>query len=401
MRINNILPALILTILIAGTLPVSGLSQQLTGSITTEARVFLNSPLSPVQKRDNISIAFKPEYFQEWSNGYQRIVFAPYFRFDQGDKERTHFDIREMYWEFIAQTWELRVGINTVFWGVTEAQHLVDIINQTDLVENLDGEDKLGQPMINFTLIRNWGTLDLFILPGFRKRSFPGERGRLRFPIQIATNETEYVSGSKDKRIDFAVHWSGSFDNFDLNLSHFYGTNREPFLLESFDQDGSPYMIPQYDIINQTGLEFQYFKNNWLWKLEAITRNGRLDNHFAFDGGFEYTINNIMNKGADVGLIAEYLYDNRGGNGPAVFEDDIFIGARLALNDVQSTDLLAGFIIDRDSGSRLFQIEASRRIRENWKINIETRGFTGINPSDRLYGLRKDGYLQIELSRYF
>jgi len=58
----------------------------------------------------------------------------------------------------------LQVG----FWGVTEFQHLVDIINQTDLVENIDTEDKLGQPMINLALINDWGTVDLFIMPYFR-----------------------------------------------------------------------------------------------------------------------------------------------------------------------------------------------------------------------------------------
>ena len=47
----------------------------------------------------------------------------------------------------------MRLGLRKVYWGVTESQHLVDVINQTEGVENLDGEDKLGQPMLNLALI--------------------------------------------------------------------------------------------------------------------------------------------------------------------------------------------------------------------------------------------------------
>jgi len=45
----------------------------------------------------------------------------------------------------------LLVGINSVFWRVVESNHLVDILNQTDLIEDIDGEEKLGQPMISLS----------------------------------------------------------------------------------------------------------------------------------------------------------------------------------------------------------------------------------------------------------
>ena len=87
--------------------------------------------------------------------------------------------LREAYWAY--EDWsykgteiELLVGINKVFWGVTESVHLVDIVNQTDLVEDLDQEDKLGQPMVNLALQHDWGLLNIYLLPYFRERTFPG-----------------------------------------------------------------------------------------------------------------------------------------------------------------------------------------------------------------------------------
>ncbi len=101
---------------------------------------------------------------------------------------------RELSWQLVSRSWELRIGVRKVFWGVAESQQLVDIINQTDLVENVDGEDKLGQPMVNIALIRSWGTVDFFLLPWFRERTFPGQVGRLRFAQPVDTDNPAYES---------------------------------------------------------------------------------------------------------------------------------------------------------------------------------------------------------------
>ena len=80
---------------------------------------------------------------------------------------RTHADLREAYFLLFGEIgdgeWELRVGIDQVFWGVTESQHLVDIINQIDLVEHPNGETKLGQPMVNITYSSDWGIVEFFV----------------------------------------------------------------------------------------------------------------------------------------------------------------------------------------------------------------------------------------------
>ena len=63
--------------------------------------------------------------------------------------------MRELLYQRVFDQAELRVGIGRVFWGVTESYKLVDVINQTDLVENVDHEDKLGQPLVNLTFVRD------------------------------------------------------------------------------------------------------------------------------------------------------------------------------------------------------------------------------------------------------
>jgi hypothetical protein len=161
-------------------------------------------------------------------------------------------------------------------------------------------------------------------------------------------------------------------------------------------------LIPIYDQMDQASLELQWTVEAWLWKLEAITRWGHGDRFSAVVAGFEYTFFNLLGTTLDLGVLAEYLYDDRSAAAPGTpFENDVFVGARLAFNDVGSTSLLAGAIIDDTSGATFALIEASRRIGDRWTIELEARGFLNVPSTDLLYSVRKDDYVQLRLSRFF
>jgi hypothetical protein len=394
---------IILGILFFVLLSSIGHSGEWSGYFATESRIFPESPLMGAQHGSSLSFSFQPEYYHEWARGDHSILFIPFFRYDRHDANRTHYDLREFYWQMIGNTWELRIGIRRVFWGVTESLHLVDIVNQSDQVENLDGEQKLGQPMVDFSLIRHWGTLQFFLLAGFRERTYPGVEGRMRFPSPVNTDQVVYESGAGQNHLDWAIRWSHMIGDFDIGLSHFSGTGRDPRFVPGSSEDGLPVLIPHYDLINQTGLDLQYTKGGWLWKLEAITRERKKRRFAAFAAGFEYTFGNLKNSGIDIGILAEYLYDSRDNNffAPTPFQDDIFLGTRIAFNDVQSTDILAGTIIDRENGSTFLNIEASRRLDDSYKLALQIRSFLNVAPTDFLYGFRKDNYMRLEISKFF
>jgi hypothetical protein len=349
----------------------------------------------------NFSFVFESEYYHDWDNGDQSIAFVPFVRLDENDNERTHFDIRELNYLKVAENWELRLGIRKVFWGVTEFQHLVDIINQTDLVENIDTEDKLGQPMINLALINDWGTVDFFVMPYFRERNFPGTSGRLRTIPHIEKDRSRFESAAKEKHIDLAVRYSHYFGDWDVGLSHFYGTSRDPRLILSMDNNNNPFFVPFYDIINQTSLDLQATKGNMLWKLEALHRSGQGTTYNAFAAGFEYTFVGIMESAVDLGILSEYHYDDRGESASSTFEDDIAVGARLAFNDAQSSEALIGLIWDKDSGGKIFNIEASRRLGQSWFLELQSRFFFNQKDNDPGISFSKDDYVELFLTYNF
>ncbi len=387
----------VLAALLAFVLPDAS-AVELSGYIAGEYRYFQHEAQQSDAKQHQGSIIVAPEWFHEWDDGQQSLLFSPYLRLDGQDAERTHADIRELQWLWVQDDWELRLGVGKVFWGVTESQHLVDVINQTDLVENTDTEDKLGQPMVNLSLYRDWGTIDLFVMPYFRERTFPGVDGRLRGALVVDTDKAQYESGAGRQHIDWAVRWSHSLGNWDWGVSHFYGTNREPtFLLN----DTATALIPYYNIMHQTGLDVQYTVDAWLWKWESIRRETTEQTFFAATGGVEYTFYSVFNSDIDVGIIAEYLFDDRDDSQLVAFEDDVLIGTRLTWNDAQSTELLLGMTQDLTTEDTGWRIEASRRIGERWTVSLEGQFLTVSEENSALYALRQDDFIQLEIARYF
>ncbi len=371
---------------------------ELTGFVAAEGRVFLNPPAYSGQEDHDASIVLKPELYHEMDPDTS-VTFTPFVRLDSGDGERTHFDIRELFILKVFDGFEAAAGARKVFWGVTESQHLVDIINQTDLVESPDGEDKLGQPMFMVSIPADWGTLDLFLMPYFRERTFPGKDGRLRGPLRVDTDKAVYESGAEEWHTDLAVSLSRSIGEWDLGLSHFYGTSREPTLIAGMD-GSEPVLIPHYEIINQTGLTLQLITGEWLWKFEGIFRSGQGEHFFASTIGLEYTFVGVMGSRMDMGVLLEYLYDDRMEGATTPFEDDLMAGARLTVNDLAGTEALFGIIQDPGDGARSIFVESSRRFGDNLRVTLEAR-FQDIDEDERFSMTRDDDFVQIEAAWYF
>jgi hypothetical protein len=365
-----------------------------------ESRIFRTAPLDPRQHGSHFSATLLAEWYKDTNDGDDRVVISPYLRLDEGDAERTHADLRQLYWRHTAGAVDVYLGVRRVFWGVTEALHLVDVINQTDLVENLDGEDRLGQPMLQLGWQQHWGQVELFVLPWFRERTFPGTEGRLRAPLPVLTDSARYEAGNERRHLDWAVRYFTVLGPVEFGIAHFSGTQREPTLMPSLDPTTlQPVLVPLYELTDQSSFDLAAVVGDWLWKLEALSRRDNTGRSTAFTGGIEYTLVGLGVSRTDLGLVAEYQFDDRGAN--ASFQNDIVLGARFAFNDVQSSELLVLTGLDLDRRSRLYSIEGSRRLGNSWRVSIEARLFDSDDPRDALFSLRRDDYLQLSLEKFY
>ncbi|WP_218048854.1 hypothetical protein [Curvivirga aplysinae] len=397
------------------TLSLGGLSQsvvadddtyfEFSGFVAADLRVFPNDAIQTGQEDQtlNSSIVLQPEMLYEWNDGDDRIEFNPFARLDSHDDERSHWDIRELNYLHINDGWDVVVGADKVFWGVTESRHLVDIINQTDAVEDVDGEDKLGQPMINLGVQQDWGNINAFVLPYFRERTFAGVDGRLRGSLVVDTDQAVYESSREEKHVDYALRYSHVVGDWDLGAAYFRGTSRDPRLVAGTDGSGNTVLIPHYDLIDRASIDVQATIEEWLWKLEAIYENAdNYDSFAAMTAGFEYSFFGAIDDVGDIGILLEYHYDGRNDLAPAtMFDDDIFVGTRLTLNDEDDTSFLGGVIYDPSSKATSFSVEAETRLSDFWSIELEGRMYQNIGKEELLYSSRDDDHIQLRLTRYF
>ena len=372
---------------------------EFSGELSFEARSYLERGAYGNTGLGDFSIILQPEYAVAWEEDRKVVSFEPFIRLSSLDDERTHGDIRELSFVGSWDLFELRIGISKVFWGVTESQHLVDVINQTDLVESPDGEDKLGQPMVNFVYVNEYGNFEFFILPYFRERTFSGYDGRFRTNLVVDGESPIYLHGDEESHIDGAIRWSHYLGGLDWAISYFEGTDREPTLKANLI---GTKLVPVYGQSKQASLELQYVVGDWLLKSEVLSKDSDQNgNYWAMVAGFEYTFANYY-QGMDVGVLYEYLYDDRGESSGSGLDDASFVGSRIALNDEKSLEFLVGGIVEHETGklSNAF-LESSRRINENWKWTIEGSFFAKPKSGSFLEKIKRDDYLQGSLSYFW
>ena len=216
---------------------------------------------------------------------------------------------------------------------------------------------------------------------------------------QVDADGATYASSREQHHVDLALRYSHYLGDVDIGLSLFSGTSREPRFVAATDAAS---LLPVYDQVQQLGIDLQLTKDAWLWKLEAIVRDGATQSFAAAVAGFEVTRYQVQGSAADLGLLLEVQYDGRNASEPVTIADnDVFAGARLALNDMQDTAVLAGASYDLDTGEVFVNVEAERRFGDHWFAELQVRVFSGARPGDATYWLRQDDYVQLNIARHF
>ena len=384
-----------------------------SGDLSLQGRWYPQSPAFDGQRSGTGGLVIEPTFYAEAASGTS-FTLTPLYRYDSADQKRTHADLREAYLlthgDWGPNSWELRLGLDRVFWGVAELHNLVDVVNQLDLVEHPRNRPKLGQPMAHLTISGDWGIAETFLLPYHRKRTFPGRSGRLRAGLLIDGDAT-YESGAEERHVDFAFRYSNTLGLLDFGLSAFVGTSREPSFLVGEHAGQSPAieapLVPYYEQIRQFGVDAQLTTETLLYKMEVIHRSGLRnllgedEDYRAFIVGAERTVYGLFGSAADLTVLGEWLYDDRGRRATSVWANDLFVAGFLAFNDVQDTELVAGILGDLSHDYRALNLEFKRRLSDSWSVRFEAIVNLSSDPEDLTYDGRRDGFLGVDFTYSF
>lgn len=380
------------------------LASSLNMELGADVQYFPNDPDTATQGdySSDTTVTIGLEYDNEFYEGSVKVMVDANAQYNQRDDRRSRGDFNELAIGYFNDHMDITAGMLTEFWGVTESRHLVDILNQTNVAENIDEEVKLGQPMIKTQFHQEWGNVQLYWLPLFRERIYPGDEARLAPGDVINYQDALYESSDEDQHQDFALRYTHTLDAWDIGVAHFKGTSREPLFILDVNQLPTIAFTPYYEQIDQSSIDVQMTSDSLLLKLEAISRTSDLQKTYqAAVTGFEYTQVGIFDSAMDLGYIAEYLYDERDEQATTPFADDVFAGLRLVTNSIAQTTFLLGAYVDTNNQSTAWRFEMDTRLQDGLTLSIEGQIFTNQPQDDLLYGFRNDDYLRVGLQWFF
>ena len=323
-----------------------------------------------------------------------------FIRYNPDAQKTVWADIRELRFSSYADNSSIAFGVLNEFWGSLEAYNPVDIINARDFIQDYEGDVKLGQPGIAYSRFEGDHQVDAYVLPYARERALPEGRDRYRF------NSFDYASAQFEKNRylpSVALRYKYTHERGRIALSQYRGYTRAPELIPDFSADGQPLkLIPNYPIINQTGLELEWLKAGAIFKAEMIYQSGGADSFFGMGLGVEREFPNVLNTNSTFTPFLEVYYDNRSEQAPVTaFDNDIYMGARLLFNDLSDSQIQTNVLWDWESHAYFYELGASRRIGNDWLLSADVTVPINTDEDPALNGFSEDKRIMFQLRYHF
>jgi hypothetical protein len=355
-----------------------------------------------------------------------------YGRMDHYDEQRSTLAWEEAFIQVGSERVRLRAGLDIVNWTATEAFHPADVINARNLDSDLENLEKIGEPMVAL-LLRPFGesaetTVTLLALPYRSEPIFASQHSRLNFGSPMF--DLRGTRRMLDRRGRFtddnwgpqgAIAVRQVLGPVDLTLHVLEHMDRSQPLVLFDPMVLRPFLL--FQTVRQVGGTYQHAIGALLLKLEGAYRHfidpqdplpgvpltvftAGLPDHGQLALGLEYGVTHEGGPESTFLLEGQTLLGVSGATARAqlsVFQRDVLVGYRFALNDESSKEFLFGAIFDLErSGETLFNFSYQQRLDETWTLRAGLRLFHAKPDSPSpLATLRKSDHLRLTLTRHF
>lgn len=312
---------------------------------------------------------------------------------DSADESRRYIDVRKANFYYRHNDVTVGAGIDTFFWGVSESINVVNVLNQSDIMESLDGKVKLGQSFISASKRFSNGDISVYYLPEFNAVTFP-ERPSYGLPI----SERNLFENNK-KEGGFAARGLFYFDQYEFAISYFKGTRRSPILIP---QPSANILTPFYVQTENILFDGVYLADDFTLKLEAKTGK-ELNNGFSTANvGIEYPSYIFADYIEEVTLIAEYVFDDRELTAETHGQNDLFIGAKFDFGDTNQGRARFLYSYDFDYQGQYAELSYQYRLNDYVRVKAKVMKVLTATPTDqRLYALTGEEFAKFSLHYAF
>ncbi|OIQ16715.1 MAG: hypothetical protein BM556_13710 [Bacteriovorax sp. MedPE-SWde] len=347
------------------------------------------------------------------------------------DRENSYLNVNDLYYSFTGPFLSrIDVGYKIYNWSKMEAFHPTDVINARLLDSDIENFDKKGEFSIVFDNEMEFGNLKIYAFPFYEESFFPSADSRISDGVKPSRVKRVTKDGISDSQTTWQYGISlekqiGELDFLLFGLKHI-DRNRPIVGYNSFTSVPLVGNIPTgelaafyFDVLD-LGLASTYFLEDHAFKMEVLNSSFDIEEGQVFLTGsglrkvVDYTTVSIgheypytWNNGWDSTFFTEYQtvlgVDSETAQELSLFQNDLFVGHRIALNDAFSKEFVIGFFYDLQRKNEwLINIGYDQRLNDFWKFHVGYRGFNhGEDDKLGVYLLEGDDEVSFKLSRFF
>ncbi|NOX92724.1 MAG: hypothetical protein GXP18_09840 [Gammaproteobacteria bacterium] len=348
-------------------------------------------------RQEQYSLATTLNYHRQVNRDVD-INISVFGRYHPEANEPWRGDVRELKWSHYASPFEISGGVLMERWGVLEAFSPVDILNPRDRVEDFQGDIKQGIPGGKLSWLLGDGGIDIWFLPYSREERLAEGKDRFRTSA-FAFSDAEFEKGQYT--LSSAIRISQMLESVELAISYYNGHVRSPYFTPVLDGAGNAISLqPNYAWAEQTGLELLWVRGQLLAKLESIYRSSDEGDFLGLGIGLEREFPRIISTRGSLTLYGEYYYDERESDRSfplTPFQNDIFLGFRLAQNNLSSTVYEVRLTYDLDYESTFWDLRVKTRIKRQWLIEASLYKFSHVDNDPALRSFASDSRFAVNI----
>ena len=319
----------------------------------------------------NSALTFQNELKYSFSNSklYSKIDILK----DSSEKQRDYIDINELYLLRSFNDFDFYLGKKIIFLGSLEAYNIVDIFNRQNYKKDMLSDYKTGAFLsgVNY-YSEDDSRLNIYI-KGFEEDIEFSDQNSPYYPFGNNSYDKDLLFANGSERASFLSTYLKTYDEditADISYGVFYGYDNR-LLYTKIDNTYRTMLFQSMKLFTYD----TFVIDSTLIKLEAsytkIKDDGgfSLEDFYEFGFGGEYTFEQIIDS-HNLGLIAEFYKSD---SELTSMQSDLFFALRYSLNDMDSSEFLAGIVKDTQNNERNLYFKYEGRISDTLKASSDLR----------------------------
>ena len=294
-------------------------------------------------------------------------------------KKRRYLYLNELYASKSMKEYRFEIGKRIVYWGELEGYNITDVFNPKNyLLDPFDKSAKLGS--WSAALSRYFGDDVLEAGVKFYEENLVlSDAHTPYYPLPLPYNKTLTLQNRRYTPTFYIGYTltSETFVESESRLIVWHGyDNKRNFIPIAYGQELGQYAYR----VNKALFLSHIVYDDMLFKAEGsythVIDYAPMSDYWQFGIGAEKSLYDIA--GTDVTLYAEYyryVYKEntkvKNVDISEIYNDDLFLAAKLNFNDTRSSELRAGMLYDIGNREKVFKVEAKTRLMDRFVLHAQ------------------------------